>query len=748
MNKVNFYLFFAFMSVVTYSQTQKIISSKRNNLTISNTSRDYNAQKKSVNNVIYEDFSQITKVYTMQKGAPALPMYSTSVELPKKGKVSIEVNYDNYVEYSNINILPSKGSLKRNVNPDLIPYEFGKEYTENTFYPGKLATISDPFILRSTRGVSVTYFPYQYNPVTKKLRIYKNITARVVTTENEEGINEINFNREDSNSDYESVYKNLYLNRKSNTRAVAHPVRDRGEMLVITPSTYTTTIQPFVNWKIEKGIKTTVATLTQTGSTAAAIKTYIQNFYNANPNLAFIMLVGDHENLPSYSYGTTSASESLWSDSYYGQLAGTDLFPEVMVGRFSGSTTNVQTMVTRIVEYETNPATGNWMTKAIGIASNEGAGNGDEGEADNVHMRGLRTKFMGYGYTTVHEFYQGSQGGADAAGEPTPAMVATAINQGVGLINYVGHGDQTSFVTSGFSNTNVNGLTNTGMYPFVISVACNNGTFVGGTALCEEFVRKAHNGTPAGAIAACGSSILMAWAEPMQTQDEMTELIIRSDAQNVRTSLGGLFYNAQVSMLETYAQNDNSKEVMQTWVFFGDPSTEFRSKVTTDITAAHPASIAQNGGNITVTSNTEKATVCISQNNVILATAEINSGTSSLTIPALTSTNALKVTVSKDNKKPYRGTINVTTLGLTDFEHKTFLVYPNPASENINISSATSFDNLNITLFDTNGRTIINKENVSLDANLSLPVTGIASGLYLLEISNNTHKSVFKIQVK
>lgn len=748
MKKMNFYLFFVFMSVFTYSQTQKIVSSKRNNLTISNTSQDYNAQKKTVNDVIYEDFSQITKVYTMQKGAPALPMYSTSVELPKKGKVSIEVNYDSYVEYNNINILPSKGSLKRNVNPDLIPYEFGKEYTENAFYPGKLASIGDPFILRSTRGITVTYFPYQYNPVTKKLRIYKNITARVITSENEEGINEINFNRDEFNSDYESVYQNLYLNRKNNTRAVAHPVRDRGEMLIITPTTYTTTIQPFVNWKIEKGIKTTVATLTQTGSTATAIKSYIQNFYNANPNLAFIVLVGDHENLPSYSYGTTSASESLWSDTYYGQLAGTDLFPEVMVGRFSGSTTNVQTMVNRILEYETNPATGNWMTKAIGIASSEGAGQGDDGEADYVHMRGLRTKLMGYGYNTVHEFYQGSQGGVDAAGEPTAAMVSTAINQGAGLINYTGHGDQTSFVTSGFSTTSVNSLTNTGMYPFVISVACNNGTFVGGTALCEEFTRKAYNSNPAGAIAACGSSILMAWAQPMQTQDEMTELIIRSDALNVRTTLGGLFYNGQVSMLETYNQDSESKEVMQTWVFFGDPSTEFRSQVTTDITATHPASITQSGGNVIVTSNTEKATVCISQDNVILATAEINSGTSTLSIPALTSTNPLKVTVSKDNKKPYRGTINVTTLGLTDFEHKTFLVYPNPASENITIASAMTFDNLNITLFDTNGRTIINKENVNLEANLSIPVSDIASGLYLLEISNNTHKSVFKVQVK
>jgi gingipain R len=727
-------------SIISNSQTQKIISSEKNNLIIKNTSEKYNSLKKSMNHISYEDFSKITKVLTMDKNAPALPFYSKSVELPNKGKVKIEITYDGLEEFNDINILPSKGSLKRNVNPDKIPYTFGKEYTKNEFYPGNLASLSDPYIFRTTRGATISYYPFQYNPVTKKLRVYKNISVKVITLENETGINEIKTKTTELNSEFQSIYKNLYINS-----AVTNPVTDKGDMLIITPTAYVSTIQSFANWKTEKGVKTSIATLTQTGNTPTSIKSYIQNFYSNNPNLAYIVLVGDHENLPSYSYGISGGNEQLWSDSYYGQLAGTDFYPEVMVGRFSGSTTNVQTMVERTLEYETNPLAGNWMTKAIGIASDEGPG--DDNEIDYVHLRNIANKLTTFGYTTVHEFYQGSQGGNDAVDEPTPALISNAINQGAGLLNYTGHGDTETMVTGNYTNADVNTLTNTGKYPFIVSVACNNGTFIGQTSLCEAFTRLKYNNLPAGAIASCGSSILMAWSEPMQVQDEMTELIIRSDSQNIKTTLGGIFNNGLVSMLETYNQNDSSKEVMQTWVFFGDPSTDFRSKVTTDITATHPSLIPQSGGVITVNSNTENATICISQNNEILVKSEIISGTANVIIPALTSTNNLKITLSKDNKKPYRGTIEIATLGLSDFENY-FTIYPNPTSDYINIESSKILEKTTIKLFDTNGRVIINKQNIILDSKFSLPIYEIASGLYLLEINTGINKKVQKIQIK
>lgn len=141
--------------------------------------------------------------------------------------------------------------------------------------------------------------------------------------------------------------------------------------------------------------------------------------------------MGDSGDIPSHTYGYYGG-EQHWSDSYYGQLTN-DYYPEAFVGRLSGNSVGIKTMTDRILEYEKNPLAGDWMKNAIGIGSNEGNGYGNDGEADYVHLRKIRTQLKDYGYQTVYEFYQGSQGGEDATGEPTPTMINNAMNAGTGF---------------------------------------------------------------------------------------------------------------------------------------------------------------------------------------------------------------------------------------------------------------------------------------------------------------------------
>ncbi|MBN8641879.1 MAG: T9SS type A sorting domain-containing protein [Flavobacteriales bacterium] len=733
----------SFFGLLSNAQEMKMISTVSTNLVVENKVSNYTSITKNVDGVSYEDFNSVSKIFTMEKDAPSLPTFSKSVQLPNVGKVSYSIVNDGFDEYDNINVLPSKGSLKRNVNPSAIPYVFGPAYNDNAFYPGKLAEVGNPFIFRDTRGAVVTFYPYQYNPVTKKLRVYKNLRIEVNTNTSVVGLNEKTNTTTATNTVFNSLYKNLYLNSTQ-----YNPVQEEGDLLVITPSSYASTLQSYVNWKIEKGIKTTVVTLDQTGTTPAAIKSFIQDFYANNPGLVYVQLVGDHENLPCHSYGITGAQEQLWSDSFYGQLEGDDYFPELIVGRFSGNVVEVQTMITRTLEYETNPFTGDWMTKAIGIGSNEGDGYGDDGEPDWQHLRNIGTVLTNYGYSTIHEFYDGSHGGNDADNSPSAAMISTAINQGAGLLNYTGHGWTEGVSTGDYTNSSVNALTNTNKYPFVISVACNNGTFVGSTSLCEAFTRVKYLGTPTGAIASCGSSILMAWAEPMQTQDEMTELIVRSDSQNIKTSLGGLFYNGQISMLEAYNQSPTSQEVMQTWVFFGDPSTIFRSKVTTNIIANHVETISVSGANLEILSNTNGALVSITQDNEIIALSEIVDGVANIEIPVLTSMNNLKVTLTKDNTKPYRGEIAVEALGVSSNENL-FSVYPNPASSMLTISTrGIAISEATIQMYDINGRIMIAEQNVNLSSDYSLSTDSLSTGLYFLSINTDSISKVIKVEIR
>lgn len=663
MKKISLFVGILLYGNISFSQNFDLLSTSENATSIRHSLANTSQQNVNINGLSYVDYAKSHKITTKEAGAPQIPMFSESVIVPNKGAVSIIIESDGYIEYTNVLVAPSKGSLKRNVNPSEVPYTFGEAYNQDQFYPGNLAVAHDPFVLRNTRGITVTFYPYQYNPVTKTLRVYQNIKASVQTNPTAEGLNEIEETTAVPLDDFDDIYKHTFINSPVlQTRYTPKP--ETGEMLVIAPPTYTSQIQTLVDWKNQKGIKTTVATTTQTGTTNAAIKAYIQSFYASNPNLIFVLLIGDHAQVASYTYGVNGQGDQLYSDTYYAQLAGgaSDLHPDVFIGRFSGTTAEVTTMVNRVLEYEKNPAAGNWMTKAIGIGSDQGAGYGDEGEADWQHERNIRTKLMTFGYTTVAELYDGNQSGADASGNPTAANIVTALSAGAGLINYTGHGDNDLLVTANFTTTNMNTATNNGMYPFVVSVACNNGKFTSGNCISESWLKSSNTTGPKGAIASVGSSILMAWAEPMQTQDEMVDILTNQYSNNKKTTIGGLFYNAQLSMLEEY-NNTNAQEVMKTWILFGDPSTLFRNQLTQTITASHVSSTPQSTTTLTVTCNVNGALVCITQDNVILGTAIVSGGQAVITLTSIPNTNDLLVTATSQNYSIYQGDIAISTGG-------------------------------------------------------------------------------------
>ena len=76
-----------------------------------------------------------------------------------------------------------------------------------------------------------------------------------------------------------------------------------------------------------------------------------------------------------------------------------------------------------------------------------------------------------------------------------------------------------------------------------------------------------------------------------------------------------------------------------------------------------------------------------------------------------------------------------------------FSVYPNPASGIVVIQSNEIFPNLEITLFDMNGRLLYSESNVASSNRLQFDVSNLASGMYLLQI-NSEEKTTVKQLVK
>lgn len=492
-----------------------------------------------------------------KKGAPDLWKLSKSVIIPDFADTEIEIIESDYTEIKNIEIAPSKGVITRNVDPKDVPYEYGIEYKTNAFFPSVVSQIAEPYIIRDFRGQTIHFQPYQYNPVSKTLRVHNSITIRVKSLSTK-GVNTLTRTKSTIVRDnvFESIYQNHFLNYADKVDLKAVLPENGGKMLIVTYDNFASQMQPFVDWKNSIGIQTEMVNYSTIGS-SAALKTYVQNYYNTN-GLTYLLLVGDNAQVPTS--GTTAGD----SDNNYGYIVGSDHYLDIFVGRFSAeNATQVTTQVNRTLHYERDMlSTEPLITKGVGIASNEGTGgSGDMGESDEQHMNNIQTDLAGYGYSITRCYQNGG----------TTAQLSSLINNGTGIINYVGHGSNYSWAAPSFSTTNVNALTNTNKFPFIISVACVVGNFKNITCFAESWLRATSGGTPTGGLVFCGSTINQSWKSPMRAQDQMNDLLVA----NTYKSYGGIFVNGMFAMIDAYGTD--GQNMADTWTCFGDPSVQTRT---------------------------------------------------------------------------------------------------------------------------------------------------------------------------
>lgn len=582
-------------------------------------------------------------------GAPSVLKSTQSIIIPEGTTPVIEVINAYGDTFENFELAPSKGKLYRNVDPESVPYVKGEQYSVNAFYPEKIAELNDPYIFRDFHGVAVSCYPFRYNPVTKTLVKNNYVEIKISFQGSPTATSEKRVIKE-----FGEIYKSHFLNYDS-TPTRYTPIKEDGDMLIITANTsgFAAALEPFKNWKIKNGINTEIVDLTTAGSTYTAIKNYIQSKYQANPNLAYVLLVGDNSNMPAYTSGWYNDIQ----DNRYVEVAGSDNYPDLFLGRMSATTVeHVTTQVEKAIIYESNPPVTSHFPKFCGIASEEGAG--DDNEYDYQHIRNIGNKLLDYTYTSGYELFEGSKGGLDAAGNPSASMVSSTLNSGAGIINYCGHGSETSWVTSGFSTSNINSLTNTNMLPFIISVACVNGKYNHSSdCFAEKWLRAKTTSGYTGAVATVMSTINQPWDPPMRGQDEMIDIITESYTNNIKRTFGGICFNGFLKMLDVY----NDYETYRTWLIFGDPSLMIRTKVPEILTATHAETIPSGMNTIIISSPEEGAKIVLTCNNTILDKGVIAGGEVTLTIPMLSVGDTIHVLASKYNFIPYQGIIKVVS---------------------------------------------------------------------------------------
>ncbi len=581
----------------------------------------------------------------LQKGFPDLPKLTAGIIIPDDKHMEVNVISSHYTDYENISIAPSKGSLMRDVDPATIPYAYGDTYEENNFFPKQIASLREPYILRDYRAQTVIIYPIQYNPVTKRLRVFSTVVVSV-SASNQAATNVLHRNPKAeirTPSVFNELYRKRFINFETDTRY--EQLQEEGNFLIISHGPFMNAMQPLVAWKNQKGIRTEMVDVAAIGNDKTSIKNYVASYYNTN-GLTYLLLVGDAAQVAA---GSTGAGDA---DNDYGYILGEDHYQEIFVGRFSAETeSDVIYQVSKTIAYEKNPPADGYFSNGVCIASNEGAGIGDEGEADFEHQDLIREQLLAYNYTDVAELFDGTHGNADAPGDPVANDLSTLINTGTGLVSYTGHGSGSSLSTTDFSIIDANNLVNTAKWPFVWVVGCSVGQFNGTTCLAEALARSNHNGEPAGTVASFMSTILQSWAEPMEAQDEINLILTESYPENIKRTFGGLSINGCFSMNDAYGTTGYN--MTDTWTLFGDPSLEIRTALPTPVNATHAPTIELGTTQFTVDCDAENALACLSVNGTIISTATVTAGLAELNFAPLTVQDTLIITITGYNKSPY-----------------------------------------------------------------------------------------------
>ena len=303
------------------------------------------------------------------EGEPNLPSFSRFVAIPNGANAHIEMGYRSMTTIANVDLLPA-APIKFDTDDSPNTYEKNLSiYNRNAFFPEQLVTISEPFSLRGVQTVAITVAPYQYNPVTKELRVYDDMQfdVRFDGGNGEFGDTRLrspywdpilmqnlaNYNQLPS-IDYEARMQEWVNNRPTGC-----------EYLIVIPNNegFRQYAEQLRDFRIQQGILTEVKSLSDMGCTTTnEMKSYFHNAYNTwdIPPVA-VLLLGDHNTnmsvgIPAeYTYHSQNYGNCI-TDNGYADVTG-DLLPEMAFSRLVAANVNeAQMMVSKQLEYEyTNP---------------------------------------------------------------------------------------------------------------------------------------------------------------------------------------------------------------------------------------------------------------------------------------------------------------------------------------------------------------------------------------------------------
>ena len=605
-------------------------------------------------------------------GTPQLPATHQLLAVPFGATPTVSVVGFTTTDYRlsdyGINtIVPHQPSLRKDQNIEDVEFIYNQDaYQTRSLATAPEASIEVQGTMRGIRIGSLVVNPLSYNAATNTLRVFNDIEVEVSF----DGADAVETERMLVNTYspyFDVVYKQMFNYRQildvytDHPDLMAYPVH----MMVIAPENYVSTLQPWVNWKIQKGFDVEVYTTSQAGSTYNAIRSFVQNKYNtgvsAGETPTFLIIAGDVAQVPN----TTGNQSQKVTDLYYGSVDNDD-FPDMFYSRMSAENTSQLTaIINKILQYEQyampDPSYLNNVTLIAGWDSywNPRVGQPTVNYATNYYYN------TAHGFTNVNTYLtQGQYSGC-----------YSTMNTGIGFINYTAHGGETSWADPSFTVGAVNSLSNSNKYFLAMGNCCLAADFGYYSPCLGEAMIRAEN---KGAFSYIGSCPSTYWYEDYYFGVGATNVFSNTPTQS--NSATGVYdgiwmddtYNTVSSIVflgnlavcyahaGNYQHSVNDKYYWQSYHVLGDGSImPFRVQPTPN-TVNH-AQTFPGGANAFTVSAQPGSYVGISKDNVLLGAALVpSSGTVNVPVTPVTS-GYVTIVVTKPQRQPYTATISVGT---------------------------------------------------------------------------------------
>lgn len=603
-------------------------------------------------------------------GTPELPATHQLLAVPFGATPTVSVvgftttDY-NLSDYGINTIIPHQPSVRKDQRPEDIEFVYNQAaYQTRALATAPEASIEVQGTMRGIRIGSLLVNPLSYNAATNTLRVFNDIEVEI----NFEGADYAETERMLVNTYspyFDIVYKQMFNYRQINDVYTDHPdlMAYPVHMMVIAPEEFLGTLQPWTNWKIQKGFDVEVYTTSQAGSNYSAIRSFVQNKYNtgvsAGETPTFLILVGDVAQVPN----TTGNQSQKVTDLYYGSVDNDD-FPDMFYSRMSAeNTTQLTSIINKVLQYEQyampDPSYLNNVTLIAGWDSywNPRVGQPTINYATNYYYN------TAHGFTNVNTYLtQGQYSGC-----------YNTMSSGVGFINYTAHGSETSWADPSFSVGAISSLSNTNKYFLAMGNCCLAADFGYYNPCLGEAMIRADNKGAFSYIGSCPSSY---WYEDYYFAVGATNVFSNTPTQS--NSATGVYdgiwmddtYNTVSSMVflgnlavcyahaGNYQHSVNDKYYWQSYHVLGDGSVmPFRVQPSANNVSHAPT--FPGGANSFTVSAQAGSYIGISQDNILLGAALVPaSGTVNVPVTPVTS-GYVTIVVTKPQRQPYTNTIPV-----------------------------------------------------------------------------------------